>query len=164
MSCCMQDEGETLQKAIDGRIDRTTFYSDVNGRFFATMVDLWKRKRSIASFNVAEELSARGELASMGGFAFITRQPAARHDGTGGLPNERVRSLALLRSLIREADAIAEESCEFKGDVDGHVGASLERLRRLTADLGRPRAKPAASSILKYRRTATTPFFSATAT
>ncbi len=95
------------------------FYSPLNRRVFAAMIDLFEKQRQIDPILIGEELKKEGSLESIGGVTTITNL-------TFGLPHfsnveeyiKVVHDKAVVRSLIRTCNAITGEALAEEDDAE----------------------------------------------
>lgn len=137
LSCCLLElsGGETVAKAIAGRIRPGSFYELKHGIVWESILRLFAASKPIDASTVAEDLKTARQLEAVGGYAFILQV-------SGRVPTsaqasyfiEKVREQALLREIIRTSTGLVEEAYAFTGDIEGFAGAASQRILAVTGD------------------------------
>ncbi len=106
IGACMIDGVSVISKCVQAGIGPQSFTTGARGLIFATMLELVRRGVPVDAGTVTEEITARGQLASVGGYAAICQ--ASSNTPTTAQASfyiERVATLAKQRKLI---DALTE--------------------------------------------------------
>src|SRR5881628_2035179 len=115
------------------------FYREVHRKVFRAMLDLSARNEPSDLITLAEVLKARGELADVGGSAYLAelaeRVPTAAHVAQYA---KIVRDKSILRGLIGAATEIAMHGYEGAGD----VAELLDRAEQLIFGISDRKVKP----------------------
>src|SRR5947209_3786794 len=115
------------------------FYREVHRKVFRAMLDLSARNEPSDLITLAELLKARGELADVGGSAYLAelaeRVPTAAHVAQYA---KIVRDKSILRGLIGAATEIAMHGYEGAGD----VAELLDRAEQLIFGISDRKVKP----------------------
>lgn len=137
LSCLMLPESgaDTLAGCLRSVIRPESFYDTKHGVIYRTILRLFAASRPIVIEVVAEELKTAGDLDQIGGYAFLT-QVSARIPTSAQASYfiERVRSLSLLREIIRTTTGLAEDAYGAQDGVDAFAGAVSQRILALTSD------------------------------
>lgn len=141
ISCCLIDDGATLEKAVESRVGPDSFYggaAGAHGIVFATLLRMREAKKPIETAVVAEELKAGRQLDAVGGYAFLT-QVSSKIPTTAQATYfiEKVREQSLLREIIRSATGAVEECYNFSGGIDEFAAEVATRLKAVV-DEGAP--------------------------
>jgi replicative DNA helicase len=98
------------------------FYREAHRKIFRGMLRLTERSEAVDLITLSEELRARGELADVGGAAYLAELAERVPTAANILQYARiVRDKAILRSLITTATGIAARGYEASDDVKGLV-------------------------------------------
>ena len=146
LSVCLLDGADVVPRCIDAKIMPSSFYLTAHGIVFDCIQSIYGRGLVADVLLVAEELKSTKQLASVGGFAFLT-QISSRMPTTAqaGYYIQKVSELAALRQIIRQATRVVEESYEFTGGIEEFVTTTRDKLEHVLEG-----ARPS-SELLKSR-------------
>jgi hypothetical protein len=140
ISCCLIDEGITLDGCMADGIDGAAFYTEANRTIYETLVSLRRAKQPIDIAVLHEELSKTKRLVGIGGAAYLmTVSKAESTTASAGYYRDRVRELRIRREAIRTAAAITEAANaanngepleDFIARVEASVSGLVKRGRR----------------------------------
>ena len=141
LSCCLVDEGDSIQRCIDGGITGAFFYSPVNGAVYSTLCELHVKVDRVDVAILAEELKRIGKFDAVGGIDYVMRI-------SGLEPTtvkvrywiSQVRELHALRELIKVSVATIEGCHNFREDLDAFTAQVEQDVLRVTQD-ARPQEK-----------------------
>ncbi len=121
-----------MNEAIDA-LAPSDFYNPVHRRIFGAMVDLYRSSVEIDPILVGEELKRDGDIAHIGGVAWITSLTMGIPPGTGISTYIKViRDKAEQRNLLHKTNEIQRKILS---------GEDLESVKELVADLA-PKERP----------------------
>ncbi|MDD4203039.1 MAG: replicative DNA helicase, partial [Candidatus Omnitrophica bacterium] len=111
-------EEEAVNKAVE-LIDSDAFYDEKNKKVFNGIVALYEKSRAIDTITLTEQLEKNGDLAAIGGPAYI----AALTEGVPTAANighylNIIKEKFILRSLLKTASQITKECYESGDNVD----------------------------------------------
>ncbi len=116
--------------AVAGLVEPDDFFRERNGWIFAAEQALSARHAPVNVISVATELEARGQLAAVGGSAYLSQLTTDLPTAVGVEHFARtVAQMATLRRLMTAAQTIAQRAWEKPRDVAGLI-ADAERLIR----------------------------------
>lgn len=124
LGCCMLEQtgGDTIAKCLEAKFTNEAFYWPANRVLFDLFVELYRKGLPATIEVVVSELTSRKQLASIGGFPFLSqitgRAPTSAHRGYF---IAKVKEKWILRELIREAHAAVEQCHAFTG-AEGDTG------------------------------------------
>jgi replicative DNA helicase len=144
LSCCMLDGPDVLARCQEAQIKPESFYVAAHGIIFERLLDLYNRQAPIEVATVAEELKTAKQLDQIGGYTFLT-QVSSRIPTTAqaGFFIEKIRQLAMLRSLIRAGTGIVEECYNFTGELEELADRSEQAVFAVTQSRVSDRTQPA---------------------
>ena len=136
-------DNSALDRVIE-LVQPDDFYRGAHRRLFRTMLDLSEKNEPIDLITLSEALKARGELAEIGGTAYLAelteRVPTAANIGHYA---RIVRERSILRGLIEAATEIATRGYESAGD----VSELLDRAEQLIFNIQERKVREAFSKI-----------------
>lgn len=137
LSCCLLEESssDTLARCIDARISPTSFYVPAHGIIFEHLLALHAKKTPISLPVLAEDLKSTRQLDAVGGYAMLVRvSSAAPTSGEAEYFIGKVRTLALLREIIRSASSSIEDCYNFSGEIDEFAPGLLSKFKQVIDD------------------------------
>lgn len=129
LSCCLMDNGDTLQKCITAKLNPYAFYSAANRLIYDTLRDMMADQKSIDVMILSEELRTNKQLDSVGGYGYIT-QVSGRAPTTAQATYflEKVRELWQIREFIKYGTGLVESCYTYQGDLEGTFGPLVNNL------------------------------------
>jgi len=126
LSCCILDGATAVARCLGAKLTPKSFYDRNHGTVFAALVALHSRQDAIDVATLAEELRTRGELETVGGYAFIASV-------SGYVPTttqlvyflRTVREYWILREVIRHAGKLSEDCQHYEGDMKALLSPSV---------------------------------------
>ncbi|TFG41774.1 MAG: replicative DNA helicase, partial [Syntrophobacterales bacterium] len=110
-------ESTTLLEVVE-ILAPADFYRTAHHKIFAAMTDLFNRNEPIDTVTVANHLKESGQLAQVGGAAYLARlldvPPAVDAPHYAGIIHDK----AVLRRLIEKSNAIAKRCFQEQGNAD----------------------------------------------
>lgn len=129
LACCLLEGGvDTLPRCIEAKITEVSFYKPAHRTMFRAMMELNDLQIAIDEITLGEKLQSKGELESVGGYAYIN-EVASRIDTPAHLPHyiSRVRDTYLLRALIRTCQDTVEKAFQPEGESVDHFLSKVEQ-------------------------------------
>lgn len=127
IGCCLLDEGESLNRAIDRGVQGSDFYFPSNRLIFETLIEMRVQKKGISLEVLASELQSSRQLEAVGGHAQLLR---LRVDSTTHASYfiDQVKSKSQLRELIKVSESAVEQAYQANGD-------SSDLMERVKSDI-----------------------------
>ena len=146
LSCILLDGADVLAKCTEAHVTPRSFYLAAHSVVFDCLLSLQSRGEAIDIAVLAEELKSTKQLASVGGFGFLT-QISSRIPtiAQAGYFVQKVRELHVLRELIRSAAATVEECYSFSGDIDGLLELAQDTLKSIASSTSQSKAEQIAA-------------------
>jgi replicative DNA helicase len=121
-------DNSVMAQAVE-HLKADDFYSPLNRRVFAAMIELFERSKQIDPILIGEELKKEGALESIGGVTAITNL-------TFGLPHftnvseyiSVVRDKSMMRHLIRACNAITGEALAEEDDASNVLDRAEQKI------------------------------------
>ncbi len=128
--------------AIDRALELLTpddFYREAHRKIMRAMVDLNQRSEPIDLVTLADALKSRGELADVGGAAYLTELADKVPTAANTAHYARIlRHKAVLRSLIQTATEIATRGYEANVDIDEFLDHAEHQIFEISERKVRP--------------------------
>jgi replicative DNA helicase len=139
----IQIEPDILAEVIDRGIKETDFFIERHGWVFAAMRYMWVTNRNIDIVTLSDELEQRGQLAGLGGGAYLTElmldTPSAMF--AGGYA-DIIKRTSVLRQLINAGGDIVRLAHKPDISDEDAMQAATEALLNISRENTRKRDKP----------------------
>lgn len=149
LSCCLLDGNDAVTRCITGGITPFSFYLQANQELYALIHQLYVAQKPIDVAVLYIELQKINRLEIVGGMRFLSHLEALLPT-TAQTPYyiDKVREMAVIRSVIAACSSSLEECFSFDGDLGVLTTKIGERVNRALGQTGE-KAEPTFQRVAK---------------